>query len=133
MKVFFDTNVLVSAMATRGICTDILNATLAEHQLMAGATVLGELRTALRDKLRLPAAAINDVESFLRDHATIVTATCGPNRFGLDAGDHRVLAEAMACRADALVTGDGDLLAVAPRAPVRIVTPRGFWELLRAG
>ena len=48
MIVCFDTNVLVSAVATRGLCADIVNAALAEHQLIVGETVLMELRQVLR-------------------------------------------------------------------------------------
>lgn len=40
-------------------------------------------------------------------------------------------ASAIAGRADVLVTGDPDLLDVASRAPLRIMDPRGFWELVR--
>jgi hypothetical protein len=29
------------------------------------------------------------------------------------------------------VTGDQDLLSVAKNAPIRVLTPRGLWELLR--
>jgi len=50
-----------------------------------------------------------------------------------DADDARILAEAVAGGADVVVTGDRDLLDLADRSPLRIVTPRVFWELLRAG
>ena len=35
--------------------------------------------------------------------------------------------------ADVLVTGDQDLLAVRSEAPIPILDPRVFWDLLRAG
>ena len=47
MIVCFDTNVLVSAVATRGLCADIVNAALAEHQVIIGPTVLAELQQDL--------------------------------------------------------------------------------------
>jgi hypothetical protein len=34
MKVMLDTNVLASAVATRGLCADVLRAVLAEHELV---------------------------------------------------------------------------------------------------
>jgi predicted nucleic acid-binding protein len=40
-------------------------------------------------------------------------------------------ATAVAGAAAVLVTGDEDLLAVAAEAPIRILAPRSFWELLR--
>ena len=47
MKVFLDTNVLVAAFATRGLCADVMRVVLAEHQLITGEVVLSELRRAL--------------------------------------------------------------------------------------
>jgi len=36
VKVFLDTNVLVSALATRGLCADLLRKVLTEHELLVG-------------------------------------------------------------------------------------------------
>ena len=40
MRVFLDTNVLISAFATRGLGADVVNLVLAEHQLVLGESVL---------------------------------------------------------------------------------------------
>tara|TARA_Y100000590_G_C15710915_1_gene1010249 strand:+ start:1307 stop:1432 length:126 start_codon:yes stop_codon:yes gene_type:complete len=40
MKVFLDTNVLVSAFATRGLCADVMRVILTEHELLIGEVVL---------------------------------------------------------------------------------------------
>lgn len=48
-----------------------------------------------------------------------------------DPFDRPFLALAVAGEADALVTGDGDLLALAPEFGVPILTPDGFRERLR--
>lgn len=133
MIVCFDTNILVSAIATRGICADIVNAALAEHRLVVGVTVLSELRQVLLAKLRLPAAAANEMDAFLRLHATVISEAPPLEFRELDQNDRAVLAEAIAGQADVLVTGDQDLLRVAARAPFKILSPRGFWELLRGG
>ena len=132
MNVSFDTNVLVSAIATRGLCADIFNAALAEHQLIVGETVLTELRQVLRQKLRLPMAAVDEIEAFLRLHATVIASAPVLEMPGLDENDRAVLAEAVTGKADVLVTGDQDLLKIASKAPIKILSPRGFWELLRA-
>lgn len=44
MRVALDTNVLVSAVATRGLCADVFNLVLAEHHLVVSVTVLSELQ-----------------------------------------------------------------------------------------
>lgn len=132
MIVCFDTNVWVSAVATRGLCADIVGAALAEHRLVVGATNLIELKRVLRVKLRLPRATISEVEAFLRLHATLVAEAQPMELPGVDTADRKVLAQAAAGHADVLVTGDRDLLRVAGRLPFRVLSPRGFWELLRS-
>ncbi len=42
MRVFLDTNVLVAAFATRGLCEDVLLTMLSEHDLIIGTHVLAE-------------------------------------------------------------------------------------------
>lgn len=52
MKVYFDTNVVVSAVATRG-GADPLDIILAKHELVLGETVLTELQRVLSRKIGL--------------------------------------------------------------------------------
>lgn len=131
MRVFLDTNVLVSAFATRGLCADLVRHVLAEHQLITGEVVVAELRRALREKLKLPAATVAAVERLLRDQV-VVPKPRRPHPLPIrDAADGWILASAVAGNSDILVTGDADLLEIASRAPLPIVDPRGFWNLLR--
>jgi len=131
VRVFLDTNVLVSALATRGVCADVLRVVLAEHTLVTSEVVLRELTRALRTRIRLPARAVDEVERFLREHE-VVPQPSAPSPLRIrDADDRWVLASAVDARADLLVTGDRDLLDVAADAPVKIVDPRAFWELMR--
>ena len=131
MKVSLDTNVVVSAVATRGLCADVLHVILAEHELVLGETVLTELRRVLGRKIGVPRETIRELETFLRRQATVVTAGTGGSGKALGAADAAVLAEAATAGADVLVTGDRDLLEVAD-APVEIVSPRGLWERFRS-
>lgn len=133
MRVYFDTNVLVSAFATRGLCADLLHAVLAEHQLVVGDAVLKELRGVLRQKIRIPSLVVTEVDTFLRGKAVIADAAPMLRIRIRDKDDLAVLSEAVAGEADILVTGDRDLLELGTRAPLPIATPRGFWELLRTG
>lgn len=131
MRVFLDTNVLVSAFATRGLCADVMRQVLAEHELVIGEVVLRELRKALRVKLKLPPATVTAIEELLRENEVIPRPRTPSDLEVRDPDDRWVLASAIAGRADVLVTGDRDLLEVAARSPLRIVDPRGFWNLLR--
>lgn len=131
MRIFLDTNVLVSAFTTRGICADVVTVALAEHELVVGNTVLTELGRVLRRKMKMPRTAIEETEDFIRREATIVSAKPDPTLPEVrDPGDLKVLAEAIAGGADVLVSGDRDLLDVASELPLEVLSPRGFWEKL---
>lgn len=131
MRVFLDTNVLVSAFATRGLCADVFRHVLSDHALVTGEVVLRELRRTLRARLRLPAQMIDAIEELLREHEVVEKPKqpC-PVPVG-DRDDQWVLSSAMAARADVFVTGDHDLLNLGSQAPLPILSPRGFWDLSR--
>jgi uncharacterized protein len=130
LRVFLDTNVLVSAFATRGLCADVLRHVLAEHELLTGEVVLAELRRALRGKLHLAAETIEEIDALLRSHHVEPKPERLPVVEIRDKDDLSVLASALAGFADVLVTGDKDLLGIAPSVRgLRIVDPRGFWAL----
>lgn len=129
MRVFLDTNVLVSAFATRGLAADVLRLVLSEHTLVTGDVVLRELARVLRVRIKLPRARIEDILDFLREFE-VVPKPKTPSDVPLrDDDDRWILASAVAGAADVLVTGDRDLLDAAGKAPLEIVDPRGFWEL----
>ena len=130
MRVFFDTNGLVSAFLARGLCADLLRLVLTEHTLVSSEVVLEELRDVLGRKGRLPPQQIEAIEALLRDQPVAPRpATILP--LGLvDADDEWVLASAVFAEADLFVTGDQGLLACSS-PPLPLVTPRGCWDQLR--
>ena len=131
MRVFLDTNVLVSAFATRGICTDIVTVVLSEHQLVTGEAVLSELKRVLTKKMKLPAAAVTEIEAPLRREAVVVSHPADPGVQLRDEDDVLVLGEAIEGLASVIVTGDRDFLDVADQLPIETLSPRVFWEKLQ--
>lgn len=131
MKIFLDTNVLVSAYTARGICADLLRHILAEHELVTGEVNLTELRRVLGERFRASPTQVAEIEAELRDE-TIIPKPDEPSSLPIrDPDDRWVLASAVAGAVEMLVTGDQDLLAVALQAPLPIVSPRGCWDRLR--
>lgn len=130
MRVALDTNVLISAFTTRGICEDVLNVVLAEHQLVLGEAVLTELRRVLDKKMRMPPELAEEATAFLRREAVIVSSAPALPLEMRDPDDVVVLSEAVAGLAEVVVTGDRDILDAADTLPVPAVSPRGFWEML---
>ena len=125
MRVFLDTNVLVSAFVSRGLCTDLLKIVLGEHEVLVSNLVVKELKRVLRDKLRAPESVFEYALGII-DHVEVV-----PSGTEFDENDDPILAAAIEAGADLFVTGDQELLATAKRSPISAVSPREFMEFLR--
>jgi putative PIN family toxin of toxin-antitoxin system len=128
--VFVDTNVLVSAFASRGLCADLLELILLEHDLIVGQNVLRELRKALRNKIKLPAARCSEIVAFVAGEAIAVIEDAPPVDAQVDADDALVLGEAHSGQAEMFVTGDQALLELRAVEGLKMVSPRQFWEAL---
>lgn len=131
MRVFFDTNVLISAHTARGLSADLFRLVLSEHEVQTGEVNLDEFRRVLHERFKVPTSEVTRAERELREH-TIVPRPSAPAALEIrDPDDAWVLASAIEGQADALVTGDNDLLDVAGSAPIRILSPRACWQWLR--
>ena len=131
MRVFLDTNVLVSAFLARGLCADLFRLVLIEHTLVTSEVVLTELQDVLSRKGRLPAPQIAAIQAFLRDQP-VAPRPAQTLQLGLvDPDDEWVVASAFLVDADLFVTGDQGVLACI-QPPLPIVNPRGCWERLRS-
>lgn len=131
MRVFLDTNVLVSAFTARGLCEDLYRYLVACHEIMTGEVNLQELQRILTNRFQASAAQVELVESQLRDRI-VVPQPLAPSSLEIrDPDNGWILASAEAGDAEMLITGDRDLLAVADRSTVPILTLRAAWERLR--
>lgn len=133
MRVFLDTNVLVSAFATRGLCAEVLELILLDHDLIAGRNVLRELDKALHAKVKLAPERAEEIDDFITDEATQTIESSEPAGANVDAADARVLGEALEGQADCFVTGDAALLRLGAVSQLSIVSPRDFWKMLSTG
>lgn len=130
MRVFLDTNVLVSAFLSRGLCADLLRIVLRDHDLVVSQLVLMEFERVLRDKLcasepdlKLAMTVFDSVE-VLADPSTLRMDPA------LASSDAAILAAAIGGGVDIFVTGDREVLTAAGRVPLLVVSPRRFMELL---
>jgi putative PIN family toxin of toxin-antitoxin system len=132
LRVFLDTNILVSAFAARGLCAELFELVLLEHDLILGRSVLQELSKVLQKKVKLPERDMVAIITFLEDEASQLVESSDPVDVAVDRDDAIVLADAIAGHAEVFVTGDAKVLGLAQYGALRIVSPRGFWELLKA-
>jgi uncharacterized protein len=130
MKVLLDTNVLASAVATRGLCTDVLREVLARHELIVCPQILSELRRILKDKFRLPNELIGRVDAMLQQDAFFCQPSDLPKLNLKDKDDLGILAAALSGEARIIVTGDKELQNLKQFSGIKIVSPRLFWEQL---
>lgn len=130
VRVVLDTNVLISGSAyPTGTPGQILNAwwqgsldvVLSHHILDEMVRVLPKLPA----NRRTPSEIRDLADSFLA-LAEIVLPDSGIEPALRDQADQQILGTLRASKADYLITGDKDLLALANRYP--IVTPAAFWE-----
>jgi uncharacterized protein len=132
LKIFADTNVLVSAFATRGLCAELIRHIIAEHELMCAEVVLDEFERILHVKMKVPALLVAAYLRTLRQSPIAPLPQSLPQYDIRDNDDKLVLASAISIGAEVLVTGDKDLLSIREQVTeLRIMEPRALWELLR--
>jgi len=132
VKVFLDTNVLVSGFATGGLCAEVIRLALADHEPSTPDLVLNELKRVLKHKIQLPGEQIQEIFTFLESQTVQPKPKSLSSIPVRDEDDQWVLASALAAKADVLVTDDKDLLDVADEVRgLTITDPRGFWNLAK--
>ena len=129
MKVFLDTNVLTSALATRGLCHELFIAVLSEQQLVSSDTVLSELQRILKLIFNLPETIIT---SYIEQISAEALIGDGRNKLdGIpDPDDAAILAAAIEANASHFVTGDKALLGLKKINQMSIISPRELWQVL---
>lgn len=131
MKVFLDTNVLSSAFATRGLCSDVLREVFASHDLYTSIEVLKELRGVLKNKFGFPENLIKKILLLLQREANIAYSQEQVEIHIKDKADIPIVNAAMAAGIHVFVTGDKELQELARIGNLKIISPRKFWEILK--
>ena len=126
MKVFFDTNVWLSAIVFPGLCAELL-ATLAEteHELLSSELVRAEIHEVLRRKFPHHGETLA-LFDLLWAEARCINDMDAP----ADDADARLVAAATQGGAELFVTGDQRVLAWGAQGDMRIVSPREAWGVL---
>lgn len=130
MRIFLDTNVLASALATRGLCADVLQVIIEDYELVTGEIVIEELRGALRRKFGARADRLKEVDSFLRRFHVEPKPRQLPELDLSERNDLIVVASAINAKAEILITGDREMLVLKKKPKgLRIINPREFFNL----
>lgn len=136
MKALLDTNVLISAFLTNGLCAKLLlRANRDEFLSVTSPFILKEFRAKLLSKFHQSKDDAVEAAGLIEEISLIVD----PKALGVevkgvcvDRDDDAVLATAVAAEADFMVTGDAELLKIREFRSVRILSPREF-EMIMTG
>jgi putative PIN family toxin of toxin-antitoxin system len=131
VRLVFDTNVIVAGLVSQGLCHELVETHLPDHTAILSRILWDELVEKLRDKFDLPADDLPLLDLYRR-HAVWVEPQPLEKPACRDPDDDWVLATAIAGHAEAIVTGDGDLLALEVFQGIAMLSPRRFVERLAA-
>lgn len=134
MKVVLDTNIFLSGWLWGGLPDSVLK--LGEEHLIdvcASEVLLNELQATLsrdkfRSKLQMLGVTVNDLMAGVREVVAVYPISDIDVPELRDPNDNMILATAIAAGAEAIVTGDRDLLVLQEYEGIPIVTAREFLE-----
>jgi len=132
VRILFDTNVLISGILFRGLPRTLLErAVRGELELVTSPALLDELEDVLTRRFEFPSELGRAVRTELESLADVVVPPDVP-AVSRDRDDDQVLAAAVSGGAEAIVTGDRDLLVLEMHHGIRVMGPSDFIAQLRS-
>ena len=128
MRLVLDANVLIAAFVARGVCAELLEYCVREHEPVTCAAILDEVRRNLVSSIKVTASQADQTVKLLRTRLPVVEPVNLGAPVCRDPDDDVVLGTAIAGRCEAVVTGDKDLLDLGSYRDIPILSPRGFWS-----
>jgi putative PIN family toxin of toxin-antitoxin system len=128
VKLLLDTNVLVAALVARGLCADLLEHCVREHEVVTSQALLDELHDVLTRKFKQRESDARSAVRLFRETFTLVDPEVLEPPVCRDRDDDVVLGAALSAACDAIVTGDRDLLVLDPFRDIRVLAPSAFWK-----
>jgi len=133
MKIVLDSNILIAAFSSRGLCTSVFELCLDRHTVVISSLILSEVSRILRHKFKIPFRKVSAILAYLKEFCVVMSYDKLPGRICRHSVDDEILALAIGNGAEYIITGDKDLLDLKKYHSVRIVSPREFWAIAKAG
>jgi putative PIN family toxin of toxin-antitoxin system len=138
VKIFFDTNVWISALVARGLCADLLRMSLnlvvvGRLEIHTCPAVQSEIRRILTQKLRASEIILEHVETIGHLLRSVPDRPVWPGAEAVaDIDDRPILGAALDAGVDLFVTGDALLLGLTELPTGWLVNPRIAFERISA-
>ena len=127
MKVVLDSNVLVAAFATHGICYDLFEYCLRNTTILCSDYISGEVERIVIDKIKIPAKKTSEIIQYLKNQTQWIIPESEIIENLRDPNDCMIIATALSGEADYLITGDKDMLILKKIKKTVIISPREYW------
>ncbi len=131
MRIILDTNVIIAAFATRGLCHSIFELCIDRYTIIISDEILMEINANLKKKLNLPHTIVSEILTYLQEVAYKEDVDEKIKGICRDPDDDKILGLAKESNANYIVTGDEDLLPLKEFGVAKIVTPREFYEIVK--
>ena len=129
MKIVLDSNVIVAAFSSRGLCASLFELCLDRYTIIISDFILAEVSRILQDQFRMPSKNVKAVVDYLEEFCVLTSYQKLPKRICRDPFDDEILALAISSEVDYIITGDKDLLDLKDYRSTKIVSPRQFWKV----
>lgn len=128
MRLLLDTNVLVAAFLTRGVCAELFEHAAKLHELVSSELLLAEFEDVMARKLRFSKPDIATAIRLLRSRLTLVEPVTIEKSACRDRDDLIVLGTAVGGHCVAIITGDADLQSLKSYKTIPILAPADYWK-----
>jgi putative PIN family toxin of toxin-antitoxin system len=128
VRIVFDTNVLVAAFTSLGLCHQAYEHALARTDIVTARRLLDELHDTLTGKMKIDPSLAGEILAELANELEIVEPVPLLKSICRDEDDDWVLATALAGHSEIIVSGDKDLLVLKQFQGIKILSPRQFVE-----
>lgn len=129
MKLILDSNVIVSAFATRGVCSSLFEILMMSDEIIISEDILVEVSRILKRKIKMPQKEVAEIINYLRENTQVMKYEQFKGQVCRDKDDDKVLALALSNSVRIIITGDKDLLVLKKYKEVSILSPKEFWRI----
>ncbi len=128
MRIVLDTNILIAAFVSHGVCADLLEHCVHYHEMITSEFIFTEFSNNLTTKFKIPASEANKAVQLLRSRVTVVVPSELGRKVCRDPKDDPILGTAIQGNCQCIITGDKDLLTLKKYRGINIISPRDFWK-----
>ena len=133
MKIVLDSNIIIAAFSSRGLCASVFELCLDRYTIMISDFILSEVSRILQDRFKMPPTNVKTILNYLKEFCIVASYNKLQKRICRDPFDDEILALAISNGVDYIITGDKDLLDLKDYLSIKILSPRQFWTIAKSG